>query len=148
MATYLYSKKITNSPLYHHIDREAAFSSYPEIQSSLGAIRSEVIIRHFDNLEIHELIKGILLTQNDGAIYPIDLAIQSNNLIGLDSLPLVSYYEWFSNWVTLDKGMTSMFKTIVLFHNELTYDNMGNYLGLGIPESIYTFFDCKYFGLK
>lgn len=153
MATinYLFTEDISNSPIYPNITRKISFLSHPEYEINVRkSVKTELVIRHFDGLEIESLNKSIIMYSDETGIvhYPIDLDIDENgNITGLDSTPLLNDFEWFVHWLQTDRGMLSMFRLIVKLFNVKEYDINGNNVGYGSPEAIYTFLDLKYFGI-
>jgi hypothetical protein len=144
---YIFTEDISNSPLYPNITRKISFNSHTEYElNNRQIIKTELVIRHFDSIEIPELNRSIILvTDGSGLLYPIGLDIDLNDdIIGLDSTPLITDLEWFINWLQNDKGMLSMFKLISKLHNIIKYDTNGNDVGINSPDAKYTYFDCKY----
>lgn len=149
-TNYLFTENITNSPHFPNITRKISFLSHPVYEINSRLVKTELIIRHFDTEEIPDLNRGIVLvTDNAGPYLPIGMDIDGNgNIIGLDTLPIVSGIEWFIHWLQVDKGMFSMFKLITKLYDIRQYDKAGNDVGPYSPEAYYTFFDLKYFGLN
>lgn len=150
-TTYLFTADITNSPLFPNITRKISFLSHPEYEMNARKIvKTELVIRHFDGEEIMDLNKSIVLYTDGegGARIPIDIDIDiDGNIIGYNSLPLLTDLDWYIHWLQSDKGMLSMFKLIAKQYDVRQYDVRGVDVGPYSPDAKYTLYDLKYFGI-
>lgn len=148
MEKYIFTADISNSPLYPDIARKVSYMDYPvhNLYGDNKKVINQFMIRHFNGgVEIEALNKNIVLTADGqgGNTYPIDLDLTAEGLTGFDST-MVTDIEFYINWLQTDKGLNKLFKLIAILHDIKKYDEQG----IESETGIYTFFDCRYLGIK